>query len=425
MSAGFAIAVRQRLSIARLRGWGALWSLGKADAARPPGALRLLILPSDPWTLTGAKGDEAMMVAVTTQLRERHPDLQVGVVTATPQARAAAEALGMTAVPGFGRGFAQDFASLRRFRPDRLLVVGADVMDGYYSPVLTAKLLVLADAMARRGVGAAILGFSFNAQPSRLLRPVFDRLSAAVAVNVRDQVSFDRLRRFTGTPARLVADAAFMLRPASPTPATEAVRTWASARRAAGDRVLGFNIHPMLVRASGAEDIAALARAAADALRRVAVQRAVSILLISHDYRGAQSDDACLAPLHAALAAEMGPRLMYSTRQCSAAELKTIAGEMDAVVTGRMHLAIATLGMGKPVAALTYQDKFQGLLQHFDYPQHYLLAPSGLADGQSLFHMVCRLIDELPVLTARVVERLPAVLAASRRNVEPLLAGAR
>ncbi|MBA3597198.1 MAG: polysaccharide pyruvyl transferase family protein [Methylibium sp.] len=425
MTSNFLKSLRNRLSIARLRGWAAWWAIAKPEPVATDSALRLLILPSDPWTLIGAKGDEAMMMAVTSQLRVKHPHLTVGVVTATQQARKAAEGLGMIAVPAWSSHFARDYANMRRFHPNRVAIVGADVMDGYYSPVLTAKLLVLADAMARRGVRAVILGFSFNAKPSSLLKAVFNRLSPEVAVNVRDKVSLERLRSFCRTPATLVADAAFMLEPAELTADISAMHVWASSRRAAGDRVLGFNIHPMLVRSSNAEDIAALVRAAVDALRTVMALRAVSVLLISHDYRGAQSDDACLEPLHRALADELGARLMYCTRKFSAAELKAIAGEMDAVVTGRMHLAIATLGMGKPVAALTYQDKFHGLFEHFDYPEKYLLAPAALADGESLVRMMCELIDELPALTAKVAERLPAVIEASRRNVDALLREAR
>jgi polysaccharide pyruvyl transferase WcaK-like protein len=417
--------LRNTLSIARFRCWAAWWSLRKeAPSVSEGSALRLLILPSDPHTLIGAKGDEAMMLAVVSQLRAEHADLTVGVVVATPQAKRAAESLGMVAVPAWSRRFSQDFSNMLRFRPNRVAIVGADVMDGYYSPTTSSRLLLLADAMARRDIRTVILGFSFNAQPNPLLKTDFNRLSPAVAVHVRDKVSFERFRHFCRTPATLVADVAFLLQPAEPTPGVRAVQAWSSTRRAAGDLVLGFNVHPMLIPSASAEDIASLVRVTVEALRAVAAQRSVSILLISHDYRGAQSDDACLKLVHGALADELGPRLMYCTQQFRAAELKTIAGAMDAVVTGRMHLAIAALGMGRPVAALTYQDKFHGLFEHFDYPQSYLLAPQALVNGQSLVGMMCTLIDDLPALTQRVVSHLPAVTEASRRNVEPLLRGA-
>lgn len=413
--------LRNRLSIARLKAWAAWWSLGRKMPEPDDGVPRLLILPCDPWTLVGSKGDEAMMVAVIAQLRRSYPGTTIGMVTATIEAEEAALGLATTPVPGWNSQFAKNYASMRAFRPNRVVIVGADVMDGYYSPATTAKLLVLADTMARQGIGAAILGFSFNAQPSGLLRPVFDGLSPEVVLNVRDKLSLNRFRAFCRAPARLVADAAFMLEPSAATPAIDEVRAWSADRRAKADIVMGFNIHPMLIRNSGPDDIALLARAAVDALRTVMTRRAVSVLLISHDYRGAQGDDACLEPLHRALADEMGPRLMYGTHRSSAAELKAIAGEMDVVVTGRMHLAIAALGMGKPVGALAYQDKFRGLFAHFDYPDKYLLGPAALVDGVSLVNMMCDLMDELPLLTARVGEKLPTVIEASRRNVDTLV----
>jgi polysaccharide pyruvyl transferase WcaK-like protein len=419
MTAGLSRTFRSLLGVSRLRLLARLWPI-RAAAVRSDAAPRLLIIPSDPWTLTGAKGDEAMILAVSSQMRAQHPQLTVGVVTATQQAEQAAVALGLLAVPAWSRRFSRDFAAMRSFAPDRVAILGADVMDGYYSPQMTARLLLLADAMARCGAKVVFLGFSFNASPSKLLRPLFNRLHPAVTLNVRDTLSLERLRSFCRAPASLVADAAFMLAPAEATAGTTAPVAWCAARRAAGDVVLGFNIHPMLVRSLDSTQVDALTQTATGALRAVAGQRAVSFLLISHDYRGAQSDDACLEPVYRSLHEELGARLMYPTQKFGAAELKSIAGATDGVVTGRMHLAIACLGMGRPVAALTYQDKFQGLFRHFDYPEKYLMAPAQL-DAQSLARMVCELIDELPALNAKVAGQLPAVVRASGKNVERLL----
>lgn len=94
---------------------------------------------------------------------------------------------------------------------------------------------------------------------------------------------------------------------------------------------------------------------------------------------------------------------------------------MDGVVTGRMHFAIACLGMAVPVAALTYQDKFQGLMKHVDLPQDLLLQPSDLADPDKLVSLMLRFHDDMATLRARVEARVPAVMAASALNVAPLI----
>ena len=47
-------------------------------------------------------------------------------------------------------------------------------------------------------------------------------------------------------------------------------------------------------------------------------------------------------------------------------ELKHLAGMVDLVLTGRMHLAIAALGMGTPPLCVAYMDKFEGLFHLFN-----------------------------------------------------------
>jgi polysaccharide pyruvyl transferase WcaK-like protein len=167
--------------------------------------------------------------------------------------------------------------------------------------------------------------------------------------------------------------------------------------------------------------IQALVDSAVIALRRVCERRAVSVLLLSHDYRGKDGDDVCFRPIASALAAELGSKLMYPTEAFSAAQLKAIAGCTDGVVTGRMHLAIAGLGMERPVAALTYQDKFQGLFAHFEYPERFLLSPASASDPVQLAALMEDFVDQLPVLAARVRRFLPAAIAASSMNLDVLL----
>ena len=183
------------------------------------------------------------------------------------------------------------------------MVLGADVLDGYYSATTAIRMLSLADVAARRGTAVSVLGFSFNSHPSRQLRPVFDALHPGVGIHLRDQTSMDRFAAFSAAPHQLVADAAFMLEPQTRSPQVAAVGAWARSRRDAGDLVIGFNLHPMLLhRATEAQVQALSSTARSKALRAVQRTQAVSWLLLSHDYRGRDGDDRCLQPVHAALA---------------------------------------------------------------------------------------------------------------------------
>jgi polysaccharide pyruvyl transferase WcaK-like protein len=384
---------------------------------------RLLIVPSDPWTLVGAKGDEAMMQSVVGRLRQAWPALRVSVVTGSAQAEQAARDLGFDPLPAWTVDLVQAAALIDALDPDGLVLLGADVLDGYYSASTAIRMLALADLAARRGTAVSILGFSFNSQPSRHLRAVFDALHPGVGIHLRDQTSMDRFAAFSAAPHQLVADSAFMLEPQARSPRVVAIGAWTQSRRAAGDRVIGFNLHPMLLRHATEGQVQALVDSAVEALREVHLTRPTSWLLLSHDYRGQDGDDRCLQAVHAALANTLGQRLLYPTERMSAAELKAVAGQVDGVVTGRMHLAIAALGMGVPVAALTYQDKFQGLFRHFDLPQDLLLSAEDCLRAPALVRLLLSFLERLPALRANVVRLLPAVLTLSQVNLDPLMAG--
>lgn len=382
----------------------------------------LVIVPSDPWTLIGAKGDEAMMQSVVQQFRLQSPNIEVAVITATPQAEDAARSLGFLPIAAWSCAMSEGIIKLKAYGADSMVVLGADVMDGYYGPLTTARMLFIAEAAARFGARVSILGFSFNATPNRQLRNVFNQLDKSITVNVRDRISQTRFQRFSHLPSQLVADAAFMLQPER----SATVRTivaWAESRREQGDLVLGFNMHPMLIRNATPRQIKAFIQSATVALKTLSQRRAVSLLLISHDYRGNDGDDICLRPIAASLATELQSRLNYPTQIFSAAQLKAIAGCTDGVITGRMHLAIASLGMQRPVAAMTYQDKFQGLFLHFEYPERFLLSSAGAADPTQLLALMEDFLDQLPALGERVRMRLPTVMKASAANLDVFRVG--
>ncbi|MGH8618829.1 MAG: polysaccharide pyruvyl transferase family protein [Burkholderiales bacterium] len=384
---------------------------------------RLIILPTDPFTLVGSKGDEAMIQGVVQRLTSFEPTLRVGMVTASTEASGIALRMGFEPLPIWSEPWVlgKFVSELSEFSPDALVVIGADVMDGYYSPNTALRLLASADILARRGVRATITGFSFNRTPSPHLKPVFDNAFAALRINIRDSPSLERFQRFSRTAATLVADVAFMLQPDARSPKVAALSEWIAGRRSAGDAILGFNIHPMLVRDGSPSQVRLLVDAATCALRQISQDHRVSVVLLSHDERGAVGDDVCLGPLYEVIHGDMPERLVYPRASLSAGELKAAAGLMDGVFTGRMHLAIASLGMGVPVAALTYQDKFQGLFDHFGLPSSLLLTPEQAIKPGQLDATLKVFVSDLPQLRRTVAEALPSVLRAAERNFAGLV----
>lgn len=392
----------------------------RAANSRSSTADRLLIVPCEPWSVIGSRGDEAMIVAAVQHFRRRVPGLRVAVITADPEGSAAARRMGFEPLEAWrgARMLENIYHAADEFDPAFAVVLGADVMDGYYSPVISLVLLATADLLARRGTRTSLLGFSFNQRPAPSLRQAFGMLDERLHVNVRDPLSLERVQRFSAVTGRLVADTAFLLEPDANSPRYAEVAGWIAQRRVAGDRVLAVNVHPMLIRHARPEQVTELAGTLARAFATLGASHPLSLLLLPHDYRERVGDNRCLTPMAATLSASLPGRVLHVPEPHSAAQLKALVGLTDGLVSSRMHLLIAALGMGLPVAAFTYQDKFQGLFRHFELPEWLLFAPQGRLNDADLSQFLARFVESLHGVRAQVAARLPTVRSLAQLNVD-------
>jgi polysaccharide pyruvyl transferase WcaK-like protein len=375
--------------------------------AEPP--RDVLIYPSDPAQIVGAIGDDAMITAVVGHFTGLDPEARFTVLCRDGAAAEIVRGAGHTPLQlPEGKNFAREMLGIFRAKPfDALVVIGADVMDGYYSAYLSKELLIAADLAARSGMRSIILGFSFNDAPPAELRKYFAGIDRAVELNVRDPISLERLRRFAPVRAIPVADSAFLISPAS---VDEETRRWIAAAKASGKTVLGLNLHPMLFTSDPAAALERLIAETAKALERVSGEHDAAWLLVPHDYRAPPyGDEAFLRALQAAVGERDGLMVRYFEGHHRATTLKGLAGLLDGVITGRMHLAIAALGMGTPVMCFAYQGKFAGLFRHFGLSETWLVEV-GIFDRDAAFaEAVLGFFRNLAELRDTVRAQLPGV----------------
>ncbi|MGX1166104.1 polysaccharide pyruvyl transferase family protein [Bradyrhizobium sp. DASA03005] len=403
------------------------WQIARKDvgvnAAPRNNPRRLLVLPSDPWSIHQSRGDEAMIEAAAGEMKRAYPDLEIYIVTATAAASADVRVMGFKPLELWKQPFSYETVAqeLSIIRPDFGVILGADVLDGYYSPVDAARMLLVADLMAAFGAKVSVLGFSFNSRPAKALREVFRLIDPGVVLNLRDAISLRRFDDFARKRARLVADAAFMLTPRADTAAVKAIAATIARQRAQGRKVFVFNIHPMLFKKPEPAKLRKMIELAASAMERLSRQHNVSWVLLAHDYRPEIADDNCLRPLADRLKPTLGEHVHHVEQTLSAGEIKAVVGLVDGVITGRMHLAIAALGQGTPVAAITYQDKFQGLFAHFGISEQLLLSPAQFLNGDSFEQFVGHFLGAFEAAGDQVRQALPDVMELSRANIAPLL----
>lgn len=265
------------------------------------------------------------------------------------------------------------------------------------------------------GVEIIITSFSFNETPTRRALDAIDRLPRNTRFTIRDQRSIDRFTRLTGRPHHAVADAAFML-PPEPDEIDAATRAFIEAQRAAGRTVAAININRHVIPdASDRVSVQPAIEATAEAIARLSRDRPVSWVTLPHDSRGSISDENIAVWLADAVPQDARP-YVQAAPMMSSGGVKATTAMVDLVVTGRMHLAIASLGSGTPVLAFTYQDKFEGLFDYFGFRDNTLDPAEGMT-SMRILRFIDEGINDCGRLKAQLTKTLPSVQTLAKHNI--------
>ncbi|MDB6066924.1 MAG: hypothetical protein JWR26_3132 [Pedosphaera sp.] len=302
-----------------------------------------------------------------------------------------------------------------------LYVIGADVIDGAYGIEPALAMLSAAHFGAQRGLRSTVVGCSCNETPDPRIVEYLRRMDSRVAVLARDCYSRDRFANAMGRPVRLVADIAFLLKPASAgeSRAVALVQEWVSQRqRANRGLIIGCNLNPQPL-IFGGRDPADLLSAYVETFRqlRESLGSSFSLLILPHDYRPQHQELEICQAFHKLLPEDLKANTLLLGDPLNAAEVKAIAGCCDVVLTGRMHMAIAALGSGKPAICLSYLSKFEGLLAYFGLEELALTWQEAIAPGR-MAAWANQIILRQNEYKARVETKLPEVMKLALGNLE-------
>jgi colanic acid/amylovoran biosynthesis protein len=384
----------------------------------------IMLIPGDANTLIGSRGDEAMGVVTIQELKKQHPESKIYAACSSYLAVEKAKSMDLMSFCVWGGVKVMPFnfyASIKEIKPSFGVLMGADIMDGYYSPIDSLRMIVAADLLARSGANTFFLGFSFNENPYWILKYAFRLMHRAVKVSLRDPISLVRYVEFTHLKANLVADSAFLLTPNTQTTIVNAAKDWIASEQSGGRTVLAINFHPLLFpRATAQQEVLALSESIKTMMETLTAKHKLSWLLLPHDDRTDIGDEAPLVHLYDSLSHEIQHQAFLITNTPSAAELKAISGEVNGVITGRMHHAIATLGMGVPVMSYVYQGKFEGLFHHFKLPPWLLFTPTEAKKSEFLEAKVEKFIENIQQLKDTVNVNLPKVEALAANTFDSI-----
>lgn len=380
----------------------------------------LLIMPADSETIGGSRGDEAMIMSTISHYKKIDPNYKISIIiTNGEDYLKSLNIKNLNIIPSYRGNYPLEriYKSILENKPSDVVVVGADCMDGHYAPLISLMLLAIYDLCYRTpNIRTHILGFSWNKHPSRRMKYAFSTLKK-LPFNIRDKYSLLRLKKDTGLDnLTLVADEAFMLEPDYNSVGYNKAKAWLNDHKLTYN--IGFNLHPMLKDYSSEKEIEEDAIIVAEKLGlALDKHNDITLMLISHDDRRAISDNTMLDVVYQILAKQgYSNRVYYDPTVYRSSQIKGICKLLDGLISSRMHLAIAALGQSKPIMAVSYQDKFEGLYNHFSYDTLYLMAPEQLMSDEFVLKFDL-FLDSISELTAIVDANLPKVLQLSRKNL--------
>lgn len=360
-----------------------------------------------PPTSGGSLGDQAMVDAAASQLADMNRQVIIGLdMFATRVAVQGAYETG---------GKLSTLAALAgmTLRARHVGLIGADVLDGVYNAASILKRLRILKMASRFGVRTRVFGSSWSETPSGQVI-AFLRQASWLRMHARDPISQARMEADLDREVTLVADLAFLLRPEVRAPEAQAANRWIASRRAEGVTLLGVNLSGHTLRGAADHGTGAFSGLIS---RWLEADPKRAILVMPHDRRpGMVGDMLVLERLRQVLEGRFADRMHMLPPTLDAWDLKALAGMVDLVVTGRMHLAIAAMGMGTPALCTVYQGKFEGLMAHFRIEGLTMTPGDVLAErcDPQLDNVTARRSE----LAARLKARLPAILDLSRKNFE-------
>lgn len=372
------------------------------------------LIPSDKKCLTGARGDEAMLVAAIERIKKNNPEHEVKVTCIDQECIEKAKDFDVGSLRAWKGPFMplEMMFEIRKRVPRQVFLMGADIMDGYYSPLSSLKMVVAADICAKMGAEVIFLGFSLNKEPSQELKAAFKKIDKSVKINLRDPVSYERFLKLFDVRANLVADTAFLLEPKSDSSLFKKISQWVATFEP-GTKVVALNFNKHLFK--NEEELKQLGDSFVRFIESYNNKEKIAWVLMPHDDRSHAGDIFALTYVSKKLS-EKGLEHFLITSPPSAQHIKGICSLFDAVISGRMHFAIAALGQGKPVMVLTYQGKFGGLMKHFNLPEWLEVSPNKAINPDFLEAELLRFFSELSSIKEVVEERKPIVRALAQKT---------
>lgn len=236
-------------------------------------------------------------------------------------------------------------------------------------------------------------------------------LSRCSRVTAREEISFELLRSFgfSEPHASQTGDMAFLLEPAAPPFADEILK---ALKIDTSRPLLGVCLSQLIIKSYHSSS-SAFEQIIAESLDRFSESTGAQVLFVAHVTGPTKvKDDRIIA--RRVLARMKSPAFVWEADPHTS-EVKAVIGKCDAFFSARMHANISALSQAVPALALAYSHKTLGIMRTLGQSE-WILPPKPFT-AEAITARLTALWAERNSIRQTLLERLPAVEEASRRNV--------
>lgn len=292
-----------------------------------------------------------------------------------------------------GSSFGRAFLTVARGAADcdQVFFVGADMMDGKYNPLVSARKWELATWFQKNVGPTSVISMSWNESPkTQAIAGVKSAVAAGVKIFVRDELSKNRLAKL-GINATLAFDVSFIATDQKE-PSQESGNWFDNAKKNVIVTVSDWVVENPTMKSL-----------LINSLRSIEENyRFVYVPMVTD---GQSRDREACVELSELLGGFVLPELPEP------AELRWMAQRSAFEISARMHCCLVGFAAGLPAIGIEYQGKFKGAFKAFDL-ERFVIAPEEFAEkfGGAFAEIVSR-HDEI---RQEILNKLPAVQQSAR-----------
>lgn len=282
-------------------------------------------------------------------------------------------------------------------------VVGADIMDGVYSPEQSIARMSSINCALTMGINSRILGFSWSPNAVASAKFGMQRLNNRAQIFARDPESLRRLKADGVTGSQPVTDTVFSFGTHESSPHID---QWVETQQSKNRKVAIFNASGLISRridlSQEYHEIVAFL-----------VASNYSVILLPHVIRPGDDDSETIRSLSESCSS-FGNAIFEVCELLSPGQVKSLVSQVDLVVTGRMHLAVLALTAAVPTITFGTQGKVEGLYKLVNL-EGFCVSPERHV-GKKAIEIIRSLDNEPGKARGSIVKALPGIISSSKQN---------